>query len=169
MLVLIVIAILLAILYLFSLLVKPRDIIEIDSSVEFIDGDTVAMVRGDVRVVYRDLLMDTPERGAQKRRWGETNESCMREIALRAKEYLSKNLKNISLYGKRDRYGRELVLFLKENSKPVAIEMVRKGLAFCYYRDVYDRDVEDLRTHIENCLSAEEQAKKERLGVWSCR
>ncbi|MCS7122688.1 MAG: thermonuclease family protein [Candidatus Micrarchaeota archaeon] len=164
-----IILISLLVLYLLSISGETRDVVEINNSTEFIDGDTVAIINRDVRVLYRDMLMDTPEIGVQKDRWRDMNGSCMLDIALRAREYLKRNLRNISLYGKTDRYGRELGIFLGEGSEPLAIQMVGEGLAFCYYRDLNARVEEGLRRYVEKCMKVEEEARRKNLGVWSCR
>jgi len=122
-----------------------------------IDGDTIEY-NG---VKYRAYLMDTPEKNVQKYyRYEIKNHTCLAKYAIVAEEYLNNSLTHIKPIGKNDKYGRKLALFY-QNDKILDYEMVRLGLAFCYYR-------ERSFPEASKCLDYEEKAKEEKLGLWSC-
>ena len=124
-----------------------------------VDGDTVK--KGDM--VFRDRYMDTPEKGRPKKSQLSlvSNASCLKYYAYVAKNYTKEHLFGIYYDGERGSFGRLLGIFLNRTNDTLALEMVSKGLAFCYYRE--PRDLTTLK-----CLELEEKARKGKLGVWSC-
>lgn len=144
---------------------------------DVIDGDTIKYNN----TTYRDIFIDTPEKtGSQKKQWLQygLNPECMREVAIEARDYLKSNLYaiNITSFGidneirTKDRFGRYLVIFLDRNMSIIGLNMVRIGLAFCYYRENNIDRISDteLRKIANICLIHENYARTNRLGVWAC-
>ena len=128
-----------------------------------VDGDTV----------YKDALrfrfahIDTPEiHGSQKSRFLSLipNESCLALYGKVAKNYTSEHICSlIYLSFWKGRYGRYLSIPFEANGGSLEEDLVKRGLAFCYYREpiLY-------LPFTWSCLSWENEAKNKKLGFWSC-
>ncbi|NPA22432.1 MAG: hypothetical protein GXN92_02525 [Candidatus Micrarchaeota archaeon] len=133
------------------------DILYIYGPFKIVDGDTV-------QKVYRDKYMDTPElRTAKESQLSLiNNSSCLKYYASLAKNYTAQYLSVVEPLGSPDRYDRELAIFYSTTGGILALEMVEKGLSFCYYRSPVDEIS-------AQCLTLEERARENKVGMWSCK
>ncbi len=126
-----------------------------------VDGDTVYKDALKFRFVY----IDTPELHRQKS-WVLSivgNETCLKEYAHVAKNYTAEHLRYLEywLFWK-DKYGRYLAEPFSEDGE-LGLEMVRRGLAICYYREAKLTMPDTIK-----CLEYENEAKAKKEGLWSC-
>ena len=109
------------------------------------DGDTITVLSGTERTKIRLQGIDTPERG--------------QDFSKKATRFTSRLVagQQVRIFPReRDRYGR-LVARVEVDTKDVALELVKAGLAWHYKR--YSSDL--------GLAAAEQQARAEKLGIWS--
>ncbi|MEM4295519.1 MAG: thermonuclease family protein [Candidatus Anstonellales archaeon] len=129
-----------------------------------VDGDTVKNSHSYFRAIY----IDTPELKEQKE-WVKNiinNESCLSYYGKKAKEFITSKAQDFYVFYSeffKDRYGRFLAEFNYYNGTSLELDMVRNGLALCYYRNA----VFYLPKTYE-CLKIEQVAKNRNIGLWSC-
>jgi len=126
-----------------------------------VDGDTVWG-----RAKYRALYIDAPEMEGAKGWHLEVvdNESCLRETAEKAAEAVEEELVYVRYQPwRRDPYGRVLGAF---NGGQLEMELVERGLALCYHRQLGPFDRLD-RWKVE-CLEREGEARRAGRGLWGC-
>ncbi|MEM0383199.1 MAG: thermonuclease family protein [Candidatus Anstonellales archaeon] len=150
------------------------ELILLDQTRRVIDGDTISYRN----ITYRELFIDSPEKTTnQKDRWLGYNldPNCMRIFGIRAYEHLNRTIYAIKIPKvgttiPRDKYGRVLSIFLDSNMSIIGSDMVREGLAFCFYRhdSIYRLEHPELIRIAEECLRNEDYARVNRLGVWGC-
>lgn len=154
--------------------VDSYELILLDQTRRVIDGDTISYRN----ITYRELFIDSPEKTTnQKDRWLGYNldPNCMRIFGIRAYEHLNRTIYAIKIPKvgttiPRDRYGRVLGIFLDSNMSIIGLDMVREGLAFCFYRNnsIHRLEHPELIRIAEECLRNEDYARANRLGVWGC-
>ncbi|MFA4640044.1 thermonuclease family protein [Pyrococcus kukulkanii] len=139
--------------------------------VRVVDGDTlyVKLDSGEV-VKVRLVGIDAPELEPELMRPGEYrgvhNITCLVKYAHIAKEFLANvtlgrevTLEFDSKQGRKDKYGR-LLAYIYVNGTDVNELILEKGLARVFYEKRFDKMGEYLRI--------EEEARKKKLGLWSC-
>ncbi|MEM2769285.1 MAG: thermonuclease family protein [Candidatus Anstonellales archaeon] len=154
--------------------VDSYELILLDQTRRVIDGDTIEYKN----ITYRELFIDSPEKTTnQKDRWLGYNldPNCMRIFGIRAYEYLNRTVYTIKIPKvgttiPRDKYDRILGIFLDSNMSIIGLNMVREGLAFCFYRhdSIHRLEHPELIRIAEECLRNENYARANRLGVWGC-
>lgn len=115
-----------------------------------IDGDTVELQNG---LVLRYVGITAPEQGEPfEKESTEENRKLVeaKEIKLEYDNYKS------------DKFGRILAYAILPNDKNVSIELARKGLAELV---IYQKRRPFI--HQEELLKVQEQAKKNKIGIWS--
>lgn len=115
--------------------------------VKVIDGDTVELLNGE-KVRY--LGINTPERGDP---WSDIATERNKELTE------GKDVKLVFDFEKTDHYGR-LLAYLYQGDIFVNLELVKEGLAWSY-------TVEPNIRHQGELEMAENDAKQERIGIWS--
>ena len=153
----------LAILLLWSALVYLTKPVEVKGVV---DGDTLLIKEGKLRFLY----IDAPELGKQKD-WvlSLTNgrEGCLRAVGREAKRYVERNAEGARASLFRDEYGRLLGYAVNSTGGILGLDMVKKGLAVCYYRTPWlSFRAIDVNAYL--CLLYENEAKESASGLWAC-
>lgn len=135
-----------------------------------IDGDTAEVKLSNSTETIRFLGIDTPELSGNHDE-GEyeeiTNNTCLVKWAEKAKKYVNKqvngtqvNLVYDSEAGNKGKYGR-LLRYIELNGTDFNLNLVREGYARAYTESSFEREI--------HYMEAENQAKKETKGIWSCK
>jgi endonuclease YncB( thermonuclease family) len=116
------------------------------------DGDTIKVLEGEKQLLrIRLAFCDAPEK---KQAFGTRAKQAMSELVFG---------KDIELRPHAiDRYGRA-VAQVEVDGKDIGFEMVRQGLAWVYDRYITEASIEIQETY----RKAQEEAKANRLGLWS--
>ena len=138
-----------------------------NEDIQIVDGDTIKF--GDK--YFRSLYIDTPELHEQKQKFLSitkiSNETCLKDFAKKAKEFVEKRKNSLSifyLFFLKDKYNRFLSEFNYKNGSSLDIELVENGYAICYYREKIF-----YLPKTEECLKKEKEARKNKIGLWSCK
>lgn len=131
-----------------------------------IDGDTVETNSGEK---VRLIGVDTPEKFGKVNTdefRGVTNESCLKKYSYEATSFMEMNIEGEEvilerdiLTGNRGSYGR-LLRYINHSETDYNRKLVEKGLARVYTESSFTRK--------SKYINAEEKARGENIGLWSC-
>jgi len=120
--------------------------------VKVIDGDTLDVLLKGEEIRIRLLGIDTPEKG----------EPLYKEAKERLAELASAVVYVEADAEKKDRYGRYLFWLYSEDGQLINAELVKEGLADCYYRPSFRG-----RRHALELLYQAFEACQKKIGIWS--
>lgn len=118
------------------------------------DGDTVGVILNGKKEKVRLIGIDAPEIGQAP--WGEDAKKYL-DTLLSSSGWKVKMEYDVE---KRDQYGRALAYLWATDGKFINLQMVRSGYAMLY-------TVPPNVKHASQFRSAQDEARTERLGIWS--